>query len=233
MPSDNKTTYAGYLTVPGSSTDPIKSEGDTTIGGDIVKNFKAIGDILKKQGSSGIILDSASSNSITSGYNGTVVGSDYTTASNNRTVMLGSSNAESIIPYSVNTIDNRQNQLINGITGIKGVSYGDINGIYELDLGIQIDTAEAGIFDIDAVYIDRNNSRSMASYRVSVSSIDSPSTTLIAGTDSGASYRFSVSNTRLCLYSNYTYAGVVLSIRYTILRNENFPISSSSSSNWS
>ena len=216
--SDSKTIYAGYLTVPGASTDPIQSEGDSTIGGDIVKNFKAIGDIIQKNSSGGINIGGTGSSVSSSGC---CIDGYYTSSSGTRSVMLSGLSATATVPYSVNTMQNKNNANISGIAGWCGMSNGYVGSTYSSEsLGIHLNGTGYGVVEIDAIYVNSSNVRTNAQYRLVIdysNYSDTLSTTLVGGTDSYANTRFSLLSGSLYIDNPDNQMYYILNMRYTLL----------------
>ena len=230
-----KTTYAGYLTVPGAATDPIVGSPNTGIGGDIVANFKAIGDVIqKKDVYGGVNVGSTYSyyNYISQG--GACVSCQNSTAGGFRTVMLGALCASSNVNYSVNTMENQGSYVV-GVTGWKGLSNGNVGyGYSSQSLGIEIPSTGYAILEVDAIFIDSLGVRSNARYRVVVDYSSYPevlSTTLLQGTDAYASSRFSVSNGTIYLENPDSKTHFVMNIHYTLLQSATTSFSSYNSYN--
>lgn len=219
----SKTTYAGYLTVPGSASDPIVGSPNTDVGGDIVANFKAIGDVIQKKNSSGgvTIGDKSASNNV-SGASCCIVSSTSHALGSN-TVILGSDSAQSYTSNSVNTMKNADSSYVQGIAGWKGISGGSYPGssYSSTALGIEVNSTGYAVLDVEAIFVDTNYNRSAKKYRVVVDYSNYPSVlsvTLLQGTDAYASSRFSVSNGSIYLENpDYQYSYFVLNIHYTML----------------
>ena len=203
----SKSYYAGYLSVPSATTDPIVGSPNTGVGGDIVANFKAIGDIIGKSSKS---------------YTGCSVASTGCQANGTYTTVLGSQNLATAIPHSINTIRNGD-YYVSGVTGLKGMSNGQVSSsFYSEGTGIEIYTTGYAIFDIEAIYVDQSHNRSNAHYRVVVDYSNYPATvttTLLHGTDASVSSRFSVSNSQLYINNPDGKMYFVLNIHYTVMTN--------------
>ena len=211
----SKSTYAGYLTVPGATTDPIVGSPNTSTGGDIVANFKAIGDIIQK----------SSKNST----GGTVGCDSWTYASGTRTILLGSSFASTSIPNSVNTMYNSNTSYITGVTGWRGLSNGWTGGSYTSESIFPVDSTGYAILEVDAIFVDSSSVRSNARYRLVVDYSSYPSVlsvTLLQGTDTYAQTRFSVSNGTVYLDNPDGKMHFLLNIHYTLLQSASSSYSS-------
>lgn len=218
-----KSTYAGYLTVPGDAGDPIVGSPNTGVGGDIVANFKAIGDVVQKKNSSGgVTIGYKDASNSVSGASCCIV-SSASQAYGSKTVILGSDSAQSYISNSVNTMKNSDSSYVQGIAGWKGISGGSYPGssYSTTDLGIEVNSTGYAVLDVEAIFVDTNYNRSAKKYRVVVDYSSYPSVisvSLLQGTDSFASSRFSVSNGSIYLENpDYQYSYFVLNIHYTML----------------
>ena len=240
MSGSLKTTYAGYLTVPTSADAPLVDQNETVIGGDIVKNFKAIGDVIQKKTSTGgvSIGSKDSGNSVVDG--GACISSSSSNATNTNTVIIGSYSATAPVAYSVNNISNRATSYIQGITGWKGLSY-SVDPSAAISSGqwldISIPSTGYGILEVEVIYVLTTGVRQSAQYRVVINPMSRTSiaTEFIKGdfaestTDPfeiwGTEMLFDCSN-----FQNVAVNGFILNIHYTLMTTSSITGSSSSGS---
>ncbi len=136
----SKYLYNNTVTVPNSGTDTI-SDG-STVGGDIVKNFKTLAGLISQQStdtSSGVKVGKGS-NSSTGAYSA-VVGGTGNHAVGSGTVIAGGYNCETEVMDAVATNSDRSNQMVGGYSFMKSMtipgysSYADHNRICKIPSG--------------------------------------------------------------------------------------------------
>ncbi|MDO4627828.1 MAG: hypothetical protein Q4C70_01460 [Planctomycetia bacterium] len=144
----SKTTYKNTLTIPNSSSDEVAN--GSTVGGDIVVNFKALADIVHKSSSSsssGVVLGTSTANTASGtysasvgGYNNSAYGIYSVTIGgcsnyNYKTgaVMTGYYAYNNYIDYGF--ISNQDSNYVNigGLTFTKGVTIGS-NSTYTMTI---------------------------------------------------------------------------------------------------
>lgn len=129
----SKSTYQNIVIIPGSSSDLI-SDG-STIGGDIVANFKAIADIVSKSSTStdsGVIVGYDAGTA--SGSQAIVAGGNNNSSSSNYCAVLGGSSNTSSGSYSC-ILGGRGNNCYGSSCGSIGTGYSYVYGSYNVAAG--------------------------------------------------------------------------------------------------